>query len=246
VGGNLYIANNITYANGPNFGTPPETMPPAQRDQWVQQNMSEDLIGFAVRGSILAGDVTYSDWIDWCYNYPGSGLASVGDESQLGIDGIADTPDDNTPYLHPDGTMSAWYDADGDGRINANYNYSTDINMGTNRASYIQGYPTNTNGKPLPYNQVATDNMGTLEGLFYTDHAAAMRLAQSGTTVFHGVIVSRNEQIVFQNTLHLYYDPRVHSRYHNNPNQFINLGLPYGKPIQVNTFTELPPDGTNL
>ena len=105
--------------------------------------------------------------------------------------------------------------------------------------------PRYASGQPLPYNQVATDNMGTLEGIFYTDHAAAMRLARS-TAVFHGVIVSRNEQIVFQSYLNLNYDSRVNSRYHNNPNQFINLGLPWGKPIQVNSFTELPPDGTNL
>jgi hypothetical protein len=245
VGGNLYIANNVTYAHGPDFSSPPETMTPAQRDAWVAQNMNNDLVAYAVRGSILTGDVTNPDWINWCYSYPGSGLASVGDESHLGADGIAGTPDDNTPFLHPDGTMSTWYDADGDGKINSNYNYATDINMDNNRVSYLLGYPTDNKGQPLPYNQVATDNMGTLEGIFYTDHAAAMRLEQS-TAIFHGVIISRNEQIIFQNNLSLNYDSRVHSRYHNNPNQFINLGLPYGKPLQVNSFAELPPDSTNL
>ena len=245
VGGNLYIANDITYANGPDFSTPPETMPPTQRDAWAQQNMSKDLIGFAVRGAILTGDVTDSDWINWCYWYPGSGLAYVGDESHLGIDGIAGTGDDGIPFLHPDGTMSAWYDADGDGRINANYNYSTDINMDSTRASYIQGYPTDNKGNTLAYNQVATDNMGTLDGVFYTDHALAMRLAQSIAN-FYGGVISRNEQIIFQSTIVMNYDSRIHSRYHNNPNQFINLGLPYGKPILVNSFAELPPDSTDL
>jgi hypothetical protein len=245
VGGNLYIANNITYANGPDFSTPPETMPPAQRDAWVQQNTSKDLVAFAVRGSVLAGDVTDPDWINWCYYYPGSGLEYVGDESHLGADGIAGTPDDNIPFLEPDGTMGTWYDADGDGRINANYNYATDINMDGTRASYIQGYPTDSHSNPLAYNQVATDNMGTLDGIFYTDHALAMRLAQS-TVNFYGGVVSRNEQIVYQNYCYFNYDSRVNSRYHNNPNQFINLGLPYGKPIQVNAFIELPPNSTGL
>jgi hypothetical protein len=245
VGGNLYIANNINYANGPNFSNPPETMTPAQRDAWAASNMSKDLVAYAVRGSILAGDVTDPDWVNWCFNYPGSGLANVGDESHLGADGIAGTPDDNTPFLHSDGTMSTWYDADGDGIMEGNYNYNTDITMTSSRMSHIQGYPTDANGNPLPYNQVATDNMGTLEGIFYTDHAAAMRLAQS-TAIFHGVIVSRNEQIVFQNYLDLNYDSRVNSRYHNNPNQYINLGLPFGKPLQVNSFAELPPNSANL
>jgi hypothetical protein len=245
VGGNLYIANDLTYANGPDFSTPPETMPPAERDQWVQENQSKDLVAFAVRGSILAGDVNNNDWVTWCYDYPGSGLENVGDESHLGMDGIANTPDDNIPFLHPDGSMSTWYDADGDGTTNGNYNYANDIEMTSNRESYIQGYPTNQLGQPISYDQVATDDMGTLEGIFYTDHAAAMRLAESVAT-FYGVIVSRNEQIIFQNYLHLNYDSRVNSRYNSNPNQFINLGLPYGEAIQVSSFEELPPDWANL
>jgi hypothetical protein len=244
VGGNLYISGNITYAHGPNFNVNPETEAPATRDAWVASTMTNDLIAYAVRGAILAGDVTDPDWINYCYNYPGSGLAVVGDESHLGQDGIAGTPDDNIPFLHGNGTTSTWYDADGDGVMEANYNYNTDINMTSARASYIKGYPT-VNGAPVAYNQVASDNMGTLEGIFYTDHAAAMRLDQDNA-IFHGVIVSRNEQIVFQTYLDLIYDSRVNSRYNNNPNQFINLGLPWGKPIQVNTFTELAPNGAGL
>jgi hypothetical protein len=244
VGGNLYIASNITYANGPNFSTPPETETPAQRDAWVAQNMTNDLVAYAVRGSILAGDVTSSDWIDYCYEYPGSGLEFVGDESHLGADGIAGTPDDNIPFLHANGTMSTWYDADGDGIMETNYNYNTDINMTSTRASYIVGYPKIL-GAPLPYSSVATDNMGTLQGIFYTDHAAAMRMDQNNA-IFNGVIVSRNEQIVFQTYLDLVYDSRVNSRYNNNPNQYINLGLPWGKPLQVTSFAELPPNGAGL
>jgi hypothetical protein len=244
VGGNLYIAGNVTYANGPNFSTPPETEEPAVRDAWVAANKTNDLIAYAVRGSILAGDVTNPDWINYCFNYPGSGLAVVGDESHLGQDGIANTPDDDIPYLHANGTWSTWYDADGDGTTNSNYNYNNDINMTTARASHIVGYPT-ASGVPVPYNVVASDNMGTLQGIFYTDHAAAMRLDQS-TAIFNGVIVSRNEQIVFQNYLDLVYDSRVNSRYNNNPNQIINLGLPWGEPISVSSFIELPPNGTGL
>jgi hypothetical protein len=244
VGGNLYIAGNITYAHGPSFNSDPETEAPAVRDAWVAASKTNDLVAYAVRGAILAGDVTDPDWINYCYNYPGSGLASVGDESHLGQDGIASTPDDNIPFLHANGTMGTWYDADGDGLMEANYNYNNDINMTSTRASYINGYPT-ANGAPVAYSQVASDNMGTLEGIFYTDHAAAMRMDQNNS-VFHGVIVSRNEQIVFQYYLDLVYDSRVNSRYNNNPNQFINLGLPWGKPIQVTSFSELAPNGTGL
>jgi hypothetical protein len=211
----------------------------------VAANTNTDLVAFAVRLAIFAGDVTSSDWVNWCYNFPGSGLAYVGDESQLGQDGIAGTPDDGIPFLHPNGTMSAWYDADGDGIVESNYNYNTQINMTAARASLILNYPTNILGAVLPYGFVASDSMGTLEGIFYTDHAAAMRLDNS-TAIFHGVIVSRNEQIVFQNYLNLTYDSRVNSRYNSNPNTYINLGLPYGKALTVNSFAELAPVLTGL
>lgn len=250
VGGNLYIANNISYANGPSFSPPPETMAPTNRDNWVATNQTKDLVAYAVNGSILGGDVTSSDWITYEYNYSGSGLAHVGDESQLGADGIAGTPDDGIPFYHPpdathsSGYMSAWYDADGDGKVELNYNYNTDLNMTTARASQIQGYPT-SNGTPVAYNQVATSSINTLYGIFYTDHAAAIRMGASNDAIF-GSIISRNEQIVFTDVLALDYDSRANSRYHNNPNNIINLGLPYGKKLAVNSMVELTPITTGL
>jgi hypothetical protein len=116
--------------------------------------------------------------------------------------------------------------------------------MTASRASYIQGYPTN-GGSPVAYSSVATSDIGTLQGIFYTDHAAAIRM-QASQAAIDGVIVSRNEQIMFQVDLAIVYDSRVNSRYNNDPNNFINLGLPWGKPIKVSTFTELAPNGTGL
>ena len=245
VGGNLYVANDITYTNGADYSTLPETQDNTTRDAWVAANKSKDLVAYAVRGSVLAGDVTDPDWVNYCNNYPGSGLAYVGDESHLGQDGILGTADDNTPFLHPDGSMSTWYDADGDGTVNANFNYSTDINMDASRANKISGYPKDASNNPLSYNSVATDNMGTLEGVFYTNHAVAMRLANANA-ILHGSIISRNEQIIFQQYLTMIYDSRIHSRYANNPNSVINLGLPWGRPMQVNNFAETAPDRTGL
>jgi hypothetical protein len=241
VGGNLYIANNVTYANGPNFSALPESETPTNRDAWVAASQTNDLVAYAVRGSILGGDVTDShDWYPDCYTMSGSGLEHVGDESQLGADGIAGTADDTIPFLHANGTVSTWYDADGDGTVNGDYNYNTDINMTSTRASYINGYPKDGSGNPVAYNSVATSNIGNLQGIFYTDHAAAIRLQQNQANI-DGVIVSRNEQIIFQSYLNIVYDSRVHSRYHNNPNNIINLGLPWGKPLAVNSFAEIAP-----
>ena len=245
VGGDLYIANSLTYKNPPNYSTPPETMPATNRDAWVASNQTGDLIAYAVRGSVFGGDVTASDWINYEYDYPGSGLQFVGDESHLGADGIAGTGDDNIPFLHADGTWSTWYDADGNGVVNANYNYNTDINMTTARANAIQGYPVDGGGNPVAYNTVATDDMGAFDGIFYTDHAMAIRSA-AGSTTFFGAVISRNEQIVFNSVCNFIYDSRVNSRYHNNPNDIINLGLPFGKTLAVNSMVELAPNWAGL
>ena len=258
VGGNLYIANSLTYSNGPNWSTSPETLAPTNRDAWVTDNKPKDLVAYAVNGAIYGGDVTSDDWINYEYNMGGSGLAHVGDESQLGQDGIKGTGDDGIPFLHADGTRSAWYDADGNGVVNANYNYSNDINMTTDRANKIQGYPTTSSGNqngtstgngdnatPVAYNSIASNDMTTFDGIFYCNHAVAIRSAASSTT-FHGAVISRDEQIVFNSVCNFVYDSRIHSRYHNDPNQYINLGLPFGKTLAVNSMVELAPNASGL
>jgi hypothetical protein len=245
VGGNLYISGNLTYKNGPDWSTPPETMTPAQRDQWVINNQNKDLIGLAVRGSILGGDVTSSDWKTWCFDSAAWGLSTVGDETHLGADGIAHTGDDLIPFLHADGTYSTGYDADGDGVIQGNFNYHTQLNMTSARAAKIAGYPAASDGSPVLYNTVASNNMNLLDAIFYTNHAAAMRLA-AANAVFHGVLVSRNEAVVFNSSCTFNYDSRVHSRCNNDPNRFVDLGLPTAGALRLDRFAELPPDSSNL
>ena len=246
IGGNLYIAGDVTYLNGPSFTTPPSTMSQSDRDTWVNTAVAagKDLVGFAVRGSILGGAVNSSTWQTYCYSASGYGLRNVGDESNLGPDGIAGTPDDGTIYLDTNGDGvpdSAWYDADGNGVANANYNYASDIQMTTARANKILNYPT-TSGNPTDYNSVATANMNRLDGVYYCNHAAAMYLA-TANGAWNGSIISRNEAIVYTSSLKLVYDPRVHSHYCTDPNRFIDLGLPVAVRVRLQSFTEIKPVG---
>lgn len=243
VGGNLYLAGDLTYLSGPNYGTPPSSMTPAQRDQWVQDNNGRDLVGFAVRESVFGGDVNSTDWINNCYNPSGYGLRNVGNESSLGADGIAHTGDDGIAYLDTNGdgsADSAWFDADGDGAVDSAFNHARDIQMTSARASRISGYPVNSSGDPVTYSTQASNNMNRLDGLFYTNHAAAMRLARNNSIV-NGSVISRDEAIIFNSTLRFVYDERVHSRYSNDPNRHIDLGLPIAGRIRVMNFEELAP-----
>ena len=243
VGGNLYVIDNLTYANGPDFSTAPETMSPTARDEWVQDSLDtgSDLVAYAVRESIFVGSPNGSHWKSRVYNPSSYGLKNVGGENTLGEDGIKGTPDDGVPYLdtNDDGTPdSAWYDADGDGIVDSNYNYDTDIKMTTSRANAITNYPTDSYGNPEDFTTVATDYMNTLEGVFYTNHAAGMRL-RSSHMVLNGTIVSRDEAIIFSSTAKLKYDSRIHSRYSDDPNRFIDLGLPIANKTRIENLIEI-------
>lgn len=245
VGGNLYVAGDMTYANGPSFSTPPTQMSQSSMDNWVStaNAAGKDLIAFGVRGSVFGGDVNSSDWETWCYSASGWGLSGLGNESQLGPDGIRGTPDDNTSYWHYVGTNyvnSASFDADGNGAVNANYNLSNDIKMTDNRANKIQGYPK-SGSDPVSYSTIATCNYNRMDGVFYCNHATACRLAKGGGVVWNGSIICRDEAIVFNDSLRFNYDPRIHSRYSNDPNRFIDLGLPVANLVRVDSINEIVP-----
>jgi hypothetical protein len=243
VGGNLYVAGDLTYRNGPEFSSPPATMTPSQRDEWVANNRDRDLVAYAVRKSIFAGDVNSSNWRQHCYDASGYGLKNVGDESQLGADGIRNTGDDGVLYLDTTGDGvpdSAWYDANGNGIVDGNYHYETDIQMTTERAGQINGYPVAAGDTPASYSTVGSNDMNRLDGIFYTNHAAGMRLDKANT-VINGSLISRDEAIVFRSTLRLVYDARVHSRYSKDPNTYIDLQLPVANLIRMEQFAEISP-----
>ncbi len=245
VGGNLYVAGNVTYVNGPSFTTAPSSMSQADRDNWVKNAVADkkDLVGFAVRGSVLGGAVNSSDWKANCFDAADYGLKNVGAEASLGKDGIRSTPDDAVKYLdtNGDGTPdSAWYDADGNGVVNSAYNYAADIQMTATRAGKITGYPKDGTGALQPYDSLSSNNYNRMDGVYYCNHAVANRMAASGVA-WNGAVICRDEAIVFNDTLKFVYDPRIHSRYSDDPNRYIDLGLPIANKVRIERVDEIVP-----
>ena len=243
VGGNLYIAGDLSYKNGPDFSTPPETMTGANRDSWVANNGNKDLIAFAVRESILGGNVNSSSWKSACFDPSSYGLKNVGAEATLGADGIEGTPDDYVAYKDTNGdgiADSTWYDADGDGVVDSNYDYNNQIKVTDARAALISGYPTDGLSNRIVYDTVATGNYNKMDGIFYCNHALALYSSKTGF-VGNGGVICRDEAMVFSGWLKFNYDSRMHSRYSADPNAYIDLGLPKANTIALLTLTETAP-----
>lgn len=243
VGGNLYIAGDITYKNGPDFTTPPATLATSSQDSWVQNavDAKKDLVAFAVRESVFGGNVNSTEWKAACYDPSSYGLKNVGNESTLGADGIMGTGDDGINYKDTNGDNvadSSWYDADGDGAIDANYNYES-LKMNSSRVATIDGYPTDSStGSPVDFGTVASNNFNRMDGVFYCNHALALRSTKSGF-IGNGAVICRDEAMVFSGWLKFNYDPRIHSRYSADPNRYVDLGLPLANTIQVLSLDEI-------
>jgi len=219
-GRNVYVAGNIQYQNGPATPRPPNNgQDPATRDQWVYDNQGKDLVGFAARGSIIQGDYTGTTGGAW---YSNQWLFSMGSED-VGLDGIPDTNDegerDGVPQFPAE-------DLDGDGQFRAsNYGWS---DVQTARAiSTFQKFGTSDSYSN--YGQVATNNITTVSGICYTNHAYA---ARTGTGVqFNGSVISKDEAIIFRDNITFNYDERTHSRYSDDPNALIDLNLFPASPV---------------
>ena len=247
VGGNLYIAGDITYANGPDFTIPPETQSAATRDAWVKNNLDskKDLVAFAVRESILGGQVNSATWKTACFDPAPYGLKHVGAEANLGADGIPGTGDDGVNYWNTSGSgapNSAWYDADADGVVDTAYDYANNVQLNATRAGRIAGYPTvsTVDTTPKNYDDLSSNNFNTLNGIFYCNHAAAMRAAKNNF-VMNGSLICRDEAIIFSSSAKFNYDSRIHSRYSSDPNRYVDLGLPKAAICRVSNFAEVTP-----
>lgn len=213
-GRNIYLADNINYKNAPSSPRPAND-DPGTVDQWVEANKDKDLVGFAARESIIMGDYTDKDW------YSNYWLFSMGDED-VGKDGVPNTHDEG----ERDGIWNPDYeDLDGDGVRDYNYNWSS-VQIGAPLSSFAY-LPSGV----TEFSQLAVNTINKLEGVFYTNHAFAGRTGYG--IHINGAIISKDEAIIYRNTIQMNYDERIHSRYRKDPNWLINLNLPIADEVEV-------------
>lgn len=217
-GRNIYLASDIKYKNAPPSPRPAND-DLSTVDKWVEANKDKDLVGFAARESIIMGDFTKTTGSDkWYANY---WLFDMGDED-VGKDGIPDTNDTG----EEDGIWDSEYeDLDSDGVRDYNYNWTS-----------VQPQTSLSNFANLPsgvtrYSQLSTNYINCLEGVYYTNHAFSGRTGYG--VHINGAIISKDEAIIYRNTIQMNYDERIHSRYMKDPNWLINLNLPIADEVDV-------------
>ncbi len=216
-GRNIYLADDIRYKNAPSSPRPASNNPSAV-DNWVNAHKDNDLVGFAATESIIMGDYTSQTGGTWYSNY---WLFDMGDED-VGEDGI---PDTNDAY-EDDGTFQIQYeDLDGDGVRDYNYDWS-DVQTQVPITEF-----TNCPNGISDFGDIATNRVNRLDGIFYTNHAFAARTGYGA--VINGAIVSKDEAIIYRNTITINYDERIHSRYTTGQNRLIDVKLPVSKKVET-------------
>ena len=139
-----------------------------------------------------------------------------------GRDGIPDTRDTG----ENDGIFQSQYeDMDGDGVKDNNYTWAsvqtqTPINNFANCPAGVSSFK-----------DIATNSVSKLDGVFYTNHAFAGKVG-NGATV-NGAVISKDEAIIYSNTLTVNYDERINSRYSAGENRIIDVGLPFSKKVDI-------------
>lgn len=215
-GRNIYIAKDLRYKNAPSSPRPASDNPTVV-DGWVEANKDKDLLGLAAKENIVVGDYTktghygYSGGDQW---YADGYIFSMGNED-VGEDGIPGTYDTG----ESDGTFEqAYEDLDGDGTFDGNYTWS---NIETNvPVSQFSNLPAGV----TTFSQLSSNAINTIEGVLYTNHAIPGRLGNGAK--FNGAMVSKDEALVYSNTLVFNYDERIKSKYRANPNWLIDVKLP--------------------
>ncbi len=216
-GGNVYIPDDIVYANAPTSKRPASD-DEATVEQWRTDNKDKDMLGLYAQDHIIVGDMTNSTWQYYVYNWLNDSN-NRGDED-CGLDrlhGTDDVGEDDGKWsvetytsLHstfgaiPSGSNvgdpipGTGEDIDGDGLNDGTVsNWSAEFKTSTTITSANWGGTLPATGFSKPYRDIATSSIAQLNGCFYTNHAFAGYVYASGNIEVNGALISRNESVVY-------------------------------------------------
>lgn len=237
-GGNIYIPDDLTYANGPSTPRPSSNLQ-SDTEAWLTANWNKDFLGLFARENITVGDHTDSLWSYYVSSWMSDPLnASAEDLGEDGIantlqgrDGVVGTVDDDVLENDGEFTVEQYSQLDADlGLIPPGLNVGDpvpgsgedvdgdgiyDDTLTLSDLDFADPLSTSTWGGNIgsysvsPYSNIATTSIAQLDGVFYTNHAFSMLSTATGGTTINGSLVCRNEQVIYTDALTLNYDCRM-------------------------------------
>ncbi|MBI3831791.1 MAG: hypothetical protein HY291_19880 [Planctomycetes bacterium] len=224
VGRNTHVVGSILYSDSPHW---------KQNDLNFSAtealNKGKDFAGFASKGSIILGQYFRSDdsW-DWTKNtYFRTGFQNATiqayqvDPTDAAIGYVTGSTPEGFPTFHGDYTLY-----DGGKRYNDTPDWTTAAPAQARR--YYESSFSNE------YIRTIAEKPQELHGVFYTNHLYGGRV---DNPKFYGAMVARDEGIVFDGSLRMYYDPRASS---GEPDSHVNIFLPREASYTILLWEELP------
>jgi len=187
-GRNIHIAGDVTYQNGPNW--PKQDRNP---EQTADRNRRRDFLGLAAKGNIILGNYTNNNWRNNVRRYL--------------------EPDFTTPYQIDESDAPLGYDSDGN--PDNGYRFDGDYTAPDGGESIInEDGDTEARRFYESSNQeaftevVSSQQVDRIDAVCYTNHAFAGNV---GDLTVNGAIVSRDEAILYSNSVEMNWDIRLGS-----------------------------------
>jgi hypothetical protein len=237
VGDNVYIPDDITYLNPPTTWRPADPSE-ATTEAWIGANLGKDLVGLYSREHIVVGDYTNATWQNYVFSWLRHSLNRS--DEDCGLDRIHSTRDTGEcdgqwqtetysqahAYLNliPCGSNvgdvipASGEDVDGDGVrdgvIAGNPGWLTEFTVPASLRSANWGgnLPVAGPAVTLAYGDISTNQIGRLDGCFFTNHAFGAYITDPARIQINGALISRNESIVFSPRIEMNHDERLTGR----------------------------------
>jgi len=188
-GRNTHVIGDIEYKNPPVW-----IKPDVNPDTTDTTNAGKDFLGLASKGNVVLGDYTGTDW-----NYTKNYLSPPFTNPY-----IVDSSDAANGYV-------SYTDGDGNPWFNGDY---TAFDGGTKSDGSARRYYESTFPDAF-FASVANARIYRMDAVSYTNHAFTGR---PDTCAFNGSIISRDEALIYNNSITMNYDLRA-----KDPNNFFWL-----------------------
>ncbi len=200
-GRNLHVAGDIEYDSPPNWDSNDPNFAST-----TTNNKNADLVGFATKGSIILGQ--YTRYGTGSNDYWNTTVNSYfqGAFNDPTVQAYQTDPTDEAIGYYDPGTKSFhgnYKDKDGGKR------YKSDAeNANTDDTDDRRYYESSFSHEYFA--SIATARPKKMHGIYYTNHLIGGRVGHSSQGIeMLGTIVARDEGIVFNKRLDMFYDPRV-------------------------------------